>query len=154
MLLVTHIDHFVIYCESQAFVHYLSSVLLLKLLWITSISAWAIERATIEIIVNHKHFCVSYRACYYCNYCESQTFFCDLSSVLQLKLLWNTIIWLWLIERVTVEIIVNHNHLVLTYCTIVCESHKILCACVFIEIILEYGFVNLHIYIELLEIFL
>ena len=124
VLLVTHIDHFVVvtmkrlttemivnhkhlcmtfracyywnYCESQAFLHDLSSVLLLKLLWITNICPWAIERVTIEIILNHKHLCVIYRACYYWNYCESRSFGCDLSSVLLLKLLWITTIWFWL----------------------------------------------------------
>ena len=111
VLLVTHIDQFVVDCESQAFVHDLSSMLLLKLLWITSISVLAIERATIEIIVNHKHFCVSYRACYYWNYCESHTFLRELSSVLLLKLLWITYISAWAIERATIEIIVNHKHL-------------------------------------------
>ena len=98
-------------------------------LWITNISAWAIERATIEIIVNHKHFCVSYRAFYYWNYCESQTFLRELSSVLLLKLLWSQTFLrelssvlllklLWItnisactIERATIEIIVNHKHL-------------------------------------------
>ena len=120
---VTHLYFIVIYqacnyrndSESQTFGCALWSVLLLKLLWITSIYAWPIKRVMIEIIVNHKHLCVTYRACYNWNYCESQAFMHDLSSVLLLKLLGIMITCMWPIEPVTIEIIENHDHLVVTY---------------------------------------
>ena len=92
----------------------LLSILLQKLLWITSICAWPIERGTIEIIVNRAHLCVI-RACYYWNYCESQTFVRDLSSVLLFKFWWITIFYARPIERVTIEIMVKHEHYVVIY---------------------------------------
>ena len=98
------------FCESHSFRRDLSSVWLLKLLWITIILLWSIERVTVEIIVNHEHLCVTYRACYYWNYCESQTFLRALSSVSLLKFLWITNCCALLIELVTIEIMVNHEH--------------------------------------------
>ena len=46
---------------------------------------------------------------------DSQSFGHALSSVWLLKLLWITIIWLWPIKRVNVEITVHHDHSVVTY---------------------------------------
>ena len=114
----------------------LSSVLLLKLLWITNICAWPIERVTIEIIVIHEHLCVTYQACYYWNYCESQTFVCDLSSTLLF------------------EIFVNHKLLCVTYRAGYYRNHgesRTLGCLLWIWVssqkyILEYGFLNLHNY--------